>query len=69
MIIGGERPFIPDNTPSSYTNLIKKCWEQNPYDRPTFTEICDELESDVFYNDSIDKKRFNDYSFILIMTD
>lgn len=65
MIIGGERPFIPDNTPSSYTNLIKKCWEQNPYDRPTFTEICDELESDVFYNDSIDKKRFNDYLKII----
>jgi len=40
-----ERPQIPAKTPESLKNLITKCWQSNPDDRPTFSQICDILDS------------------------
>ncbi|GBC19526.2 kinase-like domain-containing protein [Rhizophagus irregularis DAOM 181602=DAOM 197198] len=31
----GKRPKITKNTPKCYTNLMKKCWDLNPSNRPT----------------------------------
>ncbi|CAB4430200.1 unnamed protein product [Rhizophagus irregularis] len=31
----GKRPKIIENTPKCYTDLIKKCWDLNPSNRPT----------------------------------
>ena len=40
-VVNGERPPISPGNPLS--SLIKKCWSQNPNDRPTFEEISAEL--------------------------
>ena len=39
-ILKGERPQITDDTPKFYTELMKKCWDHNPENRPTAMEIC-----------------------------
>jgi serine/threonine protein kinase len=32
---GGERPEIVENTPKCYIDLMKKCWDSDPLNRPT----------------------------------
>ncbi|RGB33290.1 kinase-like domain-containing protein [Rhizophagus diaphanus] len=34
-ICRGERPEIVKNTPKCYIDLMKKCWDSNPSNRPT----------------------------------
>jgi serine/threonine protein kinase len=38
-ICKGERPKIIENTPQCYVNLMKKCWNENPLERPSALEI------------------------------
>ena len=38
-ILNGERPQITDDTPEFYAELMKKCWDYNPENRPTAREI------------------------------
>src|SRR5436190_8673347 len=38
-ILKGERPQITDDTPEFYADLMKKCWDHNPENRPTAWEI------------------------------
>src|SRR5437016_1377992 len=38
-ILKGERPQITDDTPEFYTELMKRCWNHNPENRPTAEEI------------------------------
>ena len=64
-VTSGQRPGIPSSVPSNWKELITACWAQEPGDRPTFAEICDILESDVFVNDSIDRQVFEDYKRII----
>ena len=40
-ILKGERPQITDDTPEFYAELIKRCWDYNPENRPTAEEIRD----------------------------
>src|SRR5207237_4291672 len=40
-ILKGERPQITDDTPEFYTELMKRCWDHNPENRPTAGEIHD----------------------------
>lgn len=43
-IIDGRRPNLDsENIPESMKQLMKRCWANNPKDRPTFKEINDEL--------------------------
>ena len=35
----GYRPTIPTYVPSAYSDLIMRCWSQNPEDRPSFDEM------------------------------
>lgn len=39
------RPPIPKKTPDGWIKLMKKCWDKDPYSRPSFKEIIKELES------------------------
>lgn len=64
-IYNGKRPSFPDSAPSNWRNLIEKCWQKNQYDRPSFTEICDLLESGAFLNSTINMAAFNDYMKIV----
>jgi hypothetical protein len=54
----GYRMTKPINCPSSIYNLMRKCWEHNPNDRPSFKEILIilnkiiiEVESETIYSD------------------
>ena len=38
-ILKGERPQITDDTPEFYAELMKRCWDHNPENRPTAWEI------------------------------
>ena len=40
-ILKGERPQITDDTPEFYAELMRKCWDHNPENRPTADEIYD----------------------------
>jgi serine/threonine protein kinase len=39
MVIAGDRLEIPETTPSTFRDLITKCWAQDPGDRPTSSEL------------------------------
>src|SRR5207248_7637670 len=52
-ILKGERPQITDDTPEFYAELMKKCWDHDPKNRPTAREIFNcfgEYESFSFFN-------------------
>src|SRR5690242_3782252 len=38
-ILKGERPQITDDTPEFYADLMKRCWDRNPGNRPKAKEI------------------------------
>src|SRR5437773_4334184 len=38
-ILEGKRPEITKDTPEFYADLMKKCWDPNPENRPTAEEI------------------------------
>ncbi|CAL4989476.1 unnamed protein product [Urochloa decumbens] len=40
----GLRPKLPENAHPRLLNLVQRCWEALPSDRPTFTDIVTELE-------------------------
>ncbi|POG60366.1 kinase-like domain-containing protein, partial [Rhizophagus irregularis DAOM 181602=DAOM 197198] len=35
----GERPEIIENTPKCYIDLMKRCWDSDPSNRPTITML------------------------------
>nr|KYP67388.1 Light-sensor Protein kinase [Cajanus cajan] len=39
-IKAGERPLFPYQSPKYLVSLIKKCWQTDPSQRPTFSSIC-----------------------------
>ena len=40
-ILNGIRPQVTDDTPEFYAELMKKCWDHSPENRPTAKEIND----------------------------
>jgi serine/threonine protein kinase len=44
-ICKGERPEIIENTPRCYINLMKKCWDSDPSNRPTI-EVLEKIISE-----------------------
>ena len=38
-VTSGKRPPIPSTLPSYLHDLIEKCWEEDPYQRPTFHDF------------------------------
>ena len=51
-ILNGKRPQITDDTPEFYAELMKKCWNHNPKNRPTAEEIWNHLKR-YLYNKEI----------------
>lgn len=45
VIVGKRRPTIPDDCDSRWKALMCRCWAPHPADRPSFSEICAELEA------------------------
>ncbi|GBC10100.1 hypothetical protein RclHR1_09330005 [Rhizophagus clarus] len=38
-ILDGERPKITEDTPECYANLMKRCWDADPKNRPSIKDI------------------------------
>lgn len=61
----GIRPMRQDNIPDCYWELIQKCWQQNPDDRPTFEEIVNILKDDKFalneFGEETDLNQLHEY--------
>ncbi|XP_023671406.2 receptor-interacting serine/threonine-protein kinase 1 [Paramormyrops kingsleyae] len=52
----GNRPdenLIPQSTPAEMVTLMKNCWQQNPEQRPTFTESYESFKK--FYKNGLEK--------------
>eukprot|EP00026_Physarum_polycephalum_P000973 Phypoly_transcript_00974.p1 GENE.Phypoly_transcript_00974~~Phypoly_transcript_00974.p1 ORF type:complete len:1221 (+),score=192.00 Phypoly_transcript_00974:378-3665(+) len=43
-VVKGKRLEIPPTVPQFFANMITKCWAEKSADRPTFSEIAEELE-------------------------
>ncbi|GBC07115.1 hypothetical protein RclHR1_07260006 [Rhizophagus clarus] len=43
-ICKGERPEIIENIPQCYTDLMKKCWDEDPLKRPSASEVLGIIE-------------------------
>ncbi|KAH8950291.1 hypothetical protein BDL97_10G077100 [Sphagnum fallax] len=39
----GKRPKLPRHCPARLSGLIKRCWDADPFLRPSFPDICTEL--------------------------
>ena len=42
-VLAGERPPIQENWSSSLVKTMTTCWAQEPDDRPTFSEILNQM--------------------------
>ncbi|GJM99418.1 hypothetical protein PR202_ga16513 [Eleusine coracana subsp. coracana] len=40
----GLRPTIPKHTHAKLAELLQKCWQQEPAERPDFSEILESLQ-------------------------
>lgn len=40
----GKRAHIPKSLSAFFYDLIKRCWEDDPNERPSFDEICNLLK-------------------------
>lgn len=58
-VLNNIRPHLPSYM-NNIKNLITRFWDQNPDERPTFTEICDFLETNGLIP-SMDQELFNSY--------
>ncbi|EXX55970.1 Sps1p [Rhizophagus irregularis DAOM 197198w] len=47
-ICNGERPEIIKNSPQCYVDLMKKCWNEVPLNRPSSEEVLDIIEKWIF---------------------
>ena len=54
-ILNGIRPQVTDDTPEFYAELMKKCWDHSPENRPTAEEIKDCIDGYHYYQ--IDKNK------------
>ena len=58
-ICKGERPEIIEKTPQCYTDLMKKCWNEDPSKRPSSLEVEKIIEAWIYLPY---KKRIEDIS-------
>ncbi|CAB5369848.1 unnamed protein product [Rhizophagus irregularis] len=49
-ICKGERPEVIENTPQCYVDLMKKCWNEDPLERPSALEIKNIIGNWIFYS-------------------
>ena len=58
----GFRPSFNEQINSTYENLIKRCWSNEPNERPTFEEIVNELKTNKgFITNEIDESEYIKY--------
>ncbi|CAF1164777.1 unnamed protein product [Rotaria sordida] len=68
-VLAGNRLKIPEDTPSTFHELIKRCWAQQPNDRPNSSHLTEMIEkciqmqsASTTTNIGADKKKDTAYS-------
>ncbi|KAK8837376.1 hypothetical protein M9Y10_036809 [Tritrichomonas musculus] len=62
VVLKGERPHIKEKVPMVYQELIKRCWSEDPNERPTFKEISNLLKTNTeFITDKISQEDYFKY--------
>ncbi len=51
--VNGDRPWMDPETPSGYARLIKKCWHQDPHQRPSCSDVLRRL--DILIRDELER--------------
>lgn len=51
--VNGDRPWMDPETPSGYARLIKKCWHQDPHQRPSCADVLRRL--DILIRDELER--------------
>lgn len=46
-VMGGRRPEIPDDCPTLFSKIMRRCWHQDPVRRPNFEDIVQLLEMEM----------------------
>eukprot|EP01125_Pyxidicula_operculata_P008319 TRINITY_DN2801_c0_g1_i1.p1 TRINITY_DN2801_c0_g1~~TRINITY_DN2801_c0_g1_i1.p1 ORF type:complete len:2434 (+),score=475.31 TRINITY_DN2801_c0_g1_i1:16-7317(+) len=59
LIIGAERPPIPDFCPENFRYIITKCWDGNPMNRPSWDWILDTIDSVIPLSSALDEMTKN----------
>jgi serine/threonine protein kinase len=60
-IVKGARLRRHPNIPDMFWELITQCWSQNPRDRPSFSEIVDQMRGGAFVIRGTDMERYREY--------
>ncbi|CAF3299801.1 unnamed protein product, partial [Rotaria sp. Silwood2] len=47
-VLAGDRLKIPESTPLTFCEIIKKCWAQNPNDRPSCSDLVEMIEKAIY---------------------
>ena len=64
----GYRPYIRDDVPDVYKELIEKCWSQKSEERPSFDEIVSEMKTNnEFISELVDETEYYDYVVLIII--
>lgn len=64
--INGGRPKFTKGVNEKMRNLLSKCWDNDPNERPSFKEIFQMLSSDFsYFDEKIDKKEVQNYLDVL----
>ena len=61
-VMNSARPPIPNDFPEAYKNLMIRCWDQDPQNRPTFNDIVDELQKPEYVLPGTDLEKVKEYS-------
>ena len=46
-VLKGVRPAIPNNTPTGYAKIVRKCWVLDPKKRPALDKVIEYFESEM----------------------
>jgi len=60
-VLNGERPAIPNSIPVEFSDMINRCWDQDPSNRPTFSQIVDWFNDLNVCIEGTNMKKYNEY--------
>ena len=60
----GERPRIIENTPQCYVDLMKRCWDKDPLNRPSALDVKNVIKKWIYPSDDVSEELDNTMEFI-----
>jgi serine/threonine protein kinase len=66
LICPSRRLEVPWDVPARIAELMQRCWEQHPYERPTFRQIVTVLSEEDFVWEDTDPTEYGDYRAMIL---